>query len=219
MAGYVGYMARGIGGALAAHAGFGMPSFLMMVVLSVLYVHLQGVHQVVALFKGLQVIVIAIVVVGVYFFAPSLLGQPTTPATPAPTAMPTQAATPIPTPTSVLTSTPTLKETIVEPTQVQNTIPRTGVWVHVQYEGNFEGRVGAPGRFKEVSSSGNQLFQIPAKDEIVTASITKMDNSGNPLTIEFYNEGVLINTATITKPKGTLDLDADLRTTAPSVIP
>lgn len=164
-------------------------------------------------------IVIAIVVVGVYFYAPSLLGQPTTPATPAPTATPTQAATPVPTPTEALTPGPTPEQTIVLPTQVQSAVPPTGVWVLVKYEGIFEGRVGAPGRFKEVSGSGNQFFQIPAKNEIVTASITKTDNSGNPLTIEFYNEGVLINSATITKPKGTLDLDADLRIVAPSATP
>jgi hypothetical protein len=44
----------------------------------------------------------------------------------------------------------------------------------------------------------------------VAAAITKGDNSGNPLTLEFYNNGELLKSATMTKPGGTLNLDVIL---------
>jgi hypothetical protein len=62
-----------------------------------------------------------------------------------------------------------------------------------------------------VKGTGDQFFQIPAKDELVSASVTKGDNSGNPLTVSFYRDGEQVRTATITKPGGTLNLDALLR--------
>jgi hypothetical protein len=159
-------------------------------------------------------LIIAVVIAGVVFYTPTLTGKAVPPATPAPTPVPTI----VPTPVATLAETPTKQVTVIPPTQVQSTIPRTGVWVRVIYDGNFAGSVGAPGRFREITGSKDQLFQIPAKDEVVTTSITKADNSGNPLTVEIYNEGQLLKTATITKPKGTLDLDADLKTTAPATV-
>ena len=107
---------------------------------------------------------------------------------------------------------------MVTPTEVRSLIPQTGVWVRVIYDGNFAGSVGAPGRFREISGSKDQFFQIPAKDEVVTASVTKEDNSGNPITVEIYNEGTMVKTATITKPKGTLDLDVNLKNTVPAAV-
>jgi hypothetical protein len=158
-------------------------------------------------------LVIAIVVAGAIFYAPGLAGIA---ATPAPTPVPTLQATPLPTMPETPTPAPTAQVTVVPPTQVQNPIPQTGVWVRVIYDGNFAGSIGAPGRFREITGSKDQFFQIPARDEVVTASITKADNSGNPITVEIYNEGVLVKTATVTKPKGTLDLDVNLKSTPPA---
>lgn len=61
VAAYVGLRSGGPWGALAAYIGFGLPAFLLMAMLAALY---QGAHElpaVVSLFKGLQVIVIALV--------------------------------------------------------------------------------------------------------------------------------------------------------------
>jgi chromate transporter len=60
-AAYVGLRARGIAGALAAFVGFGLPAFLLMVVLSGVYELSRNLHPVAAAFRGLQVIVVALV--------------------------------------------------------------------------------------------------------------------------------------------------------------
>jgi len=154
-------------------------------------------------------VVIALVVAGVFFFAPAFISQPLPEPTPAPTPVPTQATMPVPTATEVITPTPEVTE--VKPTQVASAIPQTGVWVRVKYDGSYSGTAGAPGRIRQIAGTGDQFFQLAARDELVSASITKGDNSGNPFTVEFYNEGAMLKSATITKPGGTLNLDVILK--------
>ncbi len=67
-AAYVGLKANGIPGALASYIGFGLPAFVLMVVLSSLYVTAYRLSWVIALFAGLQVIVVAIVANATYTF-------------------------------------------------------------------------------------------------------------------------------------------------------
>jgi len=163
-------------------------------------------------------LIIAAVVVAVMFYAPPFTGTPSAPATPAPTPVPTPqptpAATPVPTPSQEPAPVQTTEAVIPATTTPAEIVPQAGVWVHVNYDGEFSGSAGAPGRFRQISGSGDQYYQIPAKDEIVSATITKLDNSGNPLTVEFYSDGVLVKSATITRPKGTLELAANLKTAA-----
>jgi hypothetical protein len=157
-------------------------------------------------------LVIAVTAVGIIFYAPAFTSQPLPSVTPAPTPELAPAATMPPTPAA--TASPVLVPDTPEVTPTAgpvSAIPPTGVWVHVVYDGSFSGTAGAPGRFREISGSGNQFFQIPARDEIISASITKQDSSANPLTVEFYREGVMVKTKTITRPLGTLDLDVDLK--------
>ncbi|MCK9580109.1 MAG: hypothetical protein M0Q92_06615 [Methanoregula sp.] len=153
-------------------------------------------------------IIIALIAAGVFIYAPSFIPQPIPQVTPDPTQVPTQ----VPTPTDTQTppATPEVTE-IVPPTQVQSIIPHTGVWVRVIYDGTYSGTAGPSGRVRDIKGSGDQFFQVPAKDEIMSASITKQDNSGNPLAVEIYYEGVMVKTATITRPGGTLDLDVNLQ--------
>ena len=58
---YVGLRLRGTAGALAAFVGFGLPAFLLMMVLSALYVSTSALPPVKALFLALQAIVVALV--------------------------------------------------------------------------------------------------------------------------------------------------------------
>jgi len=60
-AAYVGFKARGVAGAAARFIGFGLPAFLLMVGLSAFYAHSHTFPPVVAVFNGLQIIVVAIV--------------------------------------------------------------------------------------------------------------------------------------------------------------
>ncbi len=61
MAAYVGLRAGGVQGALCSYTGFGLPAFVLMVTLSSLYAGSHNLPQIISLFSGLQVIVVAIV--------------------------------------------------------------------------------------------------------------------------------------------------------------
>lgn len=61
MSAYVGLRVRGVAGATASFTGFGLPAFLLMLLLAALYTRTHTLPPVVSMFRGLQVIVIAIV--------------------------------------------------------------------------------------------------------------------------------------------------------------
>ena len=61
VAAYVGLRAGGTFGAVATYVGFGFPAFLLMVALAALYDRVHDLAAVVSAFKGLQVIVVALV--------------------------------------------------------------------------------------------------------------------------------------------------------------
>ena len=61
MSAYIGFRARGVGGAAASFIGFGLPAFLFMMILSALYARTHTLPSVVSIFNGLQAIVVALV--------------------------------------------------------------------------------------------------------------------------------------------------------------
>jgi len=122
------------------------------------------------------------------------------------TAVPTK-ATPVPTPTVSATPTPAPTLTTPAPTQAPKVIiPQTGVWVQISYDGNYSGTAGPSGRIRDISGSGDNVYQLPAKDEIVSATIQKLDGTGNLLTVEIYSNGVMVANATSKAPHGIIDL-------------
>ena len=70
-AAYVGLRAKGITGALVSFVGFGLPAFILMLVLSSLYARYHAVPGVISLFNGLQVVVVAIIANATYSFGKS----------------------------------------------------------------------------------------------------------------------------------------------------
>jgi len=68
VAAYVGLRARGVGGAAAAYIGFGLPAFVLMVVLSIVHTATNKSPINLAVFLGLQVIVVAIVAKATFSF-------------------------------------------------------------------------------------------------------------------------------------------------------
>ncbi|MCX6007075.1 MAG: chromate efflux transporter, partial [Chloroflexi bacterium] len=58
---YVGLKLRGVSGAAVSFIGFGLPSFLIMTVLSALYVQTKDLPAVISAFNGLQAIIVSIV--------------------------------------------------------------------------------------------------------------------------------------------------------------
>lgn len=71
VAAYVGLRARGPAGALATFAGFGLPAFVLMVALSAVYEAGRGLPPVASAFRGLHVIVVALVANAVATFGRS----------------------------------------------------------------------------------------------------------------------------------------------------
>ncbi len=68
IAAYVGLRSRGIVGAMLSYIGFGLPAFVLMLLLAVFYDRSRSIQQFISLFNGLQVIVVAIVANALYSF-------------------------------------------------------------------------------------------------------------------------------------------------------
>ena len=68
VAAYVGLRTRGPSGAAAAYVGFGLPAFLLMLLLSVVYAFTHTSPASLSVFRGLQVIVVAIVARAAFSF-------------------------------------------------------------------------------------------------------------------------------------------------------
>jgi chromate transporter len=68
LAAYIGLKLKGIKGALVCFVGFGLPAFMIMFVLSVLYKHVKNISSVEMVLGGLRVILVAIVANAAYIF-------------------------------------------------------------------------------------------------------------------------------------------------------
>ena len=163
------------------------------------------------------VFVVIALAAGVYLFAPSLFGKGNThlpPVTPAPTEALTTVPTPAPTTVAAtaVTTAAIAPVTTAPPATAELVIPQTGVWIQVKYDGSFSGSAGAPGRYRDITGTGNHFYQLPAKDEMIWATVQKEDNSGKKLTVEIYSEGKLIRSGSVSAPKGAVNINADLRT-------
>lgn len=68
LAAYIGLKLRGIPGAIVCFIGFGLPAFLVMLILSVIYKHSKNIEGVELILSGLRVVIVAIVANAVYLF-------------------------------------------------------------------------------------------------------------------------------------------------------
>ncbi|MDO9043462.1 MAG: chromate efflux transporter [Desulfocapsaceae bacterium] len=73
VAAYVGLRVRGVGGAVVSYVGFGLPAFLLMLGLSVLYSRTHTLPLVVAAFSGLQALIVAVVANAAFSFGRTTL--------------------------------------------------------------------------------------------------------------------------------------------------
>ncbi|HXX54536.1 MAG TPA: hypothetical protein VEI81_00395 [Methanoregula sp.] len=168
------------------------------------------------------ILFIAVIAAGGYFAATNLMkhsvsgenpAQVTTPPVTTPVPVPTTTA-PVPatlSPETVPSLQPQTSEPPVTPVAVVPAIPDTGVWVHVDYAGNFTGSVGTSGRMETVSGTGSGLYRIPAQNDIVEAAIQKSDGSGKALIVEIYDNGTVAGHDTTSAPGGTIDLHVSVK--------
>jgi len=68
LAAYIGLKLKGIRGAVVCFIGFGLPAFLIMIVLSILYKHSKNIEGVEVILGGLRVVIVAIVANAAYLF-------------------------------------------------------------------------------------------------------------------------------------------------------
>jgi len=68
LAAYIGLKLKGIRGAVVSFIGFGLPAFLIMFILSVLYKQSQNISGVELVLSGLRVVIVAIVANAAYIF-------------------------------------------------------------------------------------------------------------------------------------------------------
>jgi chromate transporter len=68
LAAYIGLKLKGIRGAVVCFIGFGLPAFLIMFILSVIYKHSKNIAGVELVLNGLRVIIVAIVANAAYVF-------------------------------------------------------------------------------------------------------------------------------------------------------
>ena len=155
------------------------------------------------------IIVILAIVGGVFIYATILHGNEGKPSVPLVTPAITPVATMIPTPT--VPQTPAPQITVVPTPQPTAMMPDKGVWVKVQYAGNFTGRVGTSGDLNQVNGSGDQYYQIPITEGIVEVLLQKEDGSGNVLAVEVYQNGRMVTRSTKTTPFGSIDIRVDIK--------
>jgi hypothetical protein len=157
----------------------------------------------------LQRLVMMIMLVIVILFSTSLYGQFLVAHMP-PTEeqMVTPVVTYAPVPSVLPTPTPVATQTPLVPTGP--TVPATGVWVLVNYTGNYSGEIGSQGSFLQVNASGSQFYPLAITGGIVDGSIDKQDGNARNMTVEVYQDGTLVSTNSITEPYGEIILHTQL---------
>lgn len=168
------------------------------------------------------ILILIAAVGGWYVYTQVLGGQPGLPFIPAATPTPTVTtiSTTLPTPVPVLTTEPTPKPVITTPVPTTATVivPQNGIWVKVDSPVRYSGSVGTSGSLKAINTTGTQYYQIPAsQNAIIDISIQKQEPTGEALTIDLYNNGLLVRHSTTTSPFGTIELHIDLKSVTPVV--
>ncbi len=155
------------------------------------------------------IVVIIALIAGAFIYSTILAGNNGEPLIPPVSPTITPAATIIP-PTSVA-QTPAPQITVVPTPLPTVMIPDKGVWVKVQYGGNFTGRIGTSGNLKLVNGSGDRYYQIPIIDGIVEVLLQKEDGSGNMLTVEIYQNGKMVTRSTKSTPFGIIEVRENIK--------
>ena len=138
-----------------------------------------------------------------------------------------------PSPAGTVTPVPTMSETPVsaattEPvtlsptapaalTTVQLIVPSTGVWIRIQYSGNYTGMIGSSSDLRSVSDSGDHLYQQAITRGSVRAIVDKEDSTNRKLTVDIYKDGKVVpdGHGETTLPKGEVNLQIELAAGTP----
>lgn len=175
----------------------------------------SGVSKIIAI--AAIIIVILAVAGGVYLFTHTPAGKTNVPVVPVTT---TAIPTPVPAQTSLEPVVPVTPEPAASPeitalpmATPQFIIPETGVWVRITCPGNYAGSVGTAGDLRKVQGTGVQFYQLPATpDSFIDIAVQKESGSGDLLSADIYNNGVLVRHGSTTAPEGLLEIHFNLKT-------
>ena len=153
---------------------------------------------------GMMILVIGVIISGM-FIVGQVIHAKNVPVSqnvtePAVTTIVTITPGPLPIPAPVSQVTPIPAESLPS-----IAIPPSGIWVRVDYPGNFSGSIGALGRNVEISDSGIQYYQLPVIDTNIDGSIAKLDGSSEKMVVEVYKDGVLISRKSTRAPFGLIE--------------
>lgn len=156
-------------------------------------------------------IILAVIAV-IYVMGPALFLKHSS----APSAPPVPATT-VPVTTSVPKTTAPVTTTIavtpaagadanitVPATTAASGLPQSGVWVRIQYDGEYNGTVGTSQYARAVNGTGENLYQIPTRNDTIEVSINKLDGSGKLLTVEVFKDGSLVQQFTKSAPQAVI---------------
>lgn len=95
---------------------------------------------------------------------------------------------------------------VTAPSLSSISIPPSGIWVRVQYPGNFSGYIGSRGRNIEVGGSGTKWYPLSITDPVIDGSIEKLDGSADKMEVDVYKDGTLISRKITMAPRGLIEL-------------
>jgi hypothetical protein len=156
------------------------------------------------------ILVFAVIAGGVIFYGQFIKGKPSSAIKPVNGSAPSNATAPPPFPVPTILETPSPAASPVPGSLSERIIPENGVWVRVQYPGNYVGYIGAQGIFKQINSSGEQLVQLPVISAMVEGSLEKQDGSKDNLIVDVYRDGTLVASSNTTTPHGVVDVHVAL---------
>ncbi|HII98919.1 MAG TPA: hypothetical protein HA272_06650 [Methanoregula sp.] len=158
-------------------------------------------------------VVVIIVIAAIFVFANPLQMVNDNP--PATVPAVTTAATMLPVTTAVPAATTAVPAvTAISTTVPAPLVPATGVWIRINYANEFSGTVGTPGAEREISDTGEKLYQISTSTGTVVASILKVDGSADLMTVELFKDGELVIRKTTSAPKGLVEIQTSLKPAA-----
>ncbi|RPI40539.1 MAG: zinc-ribbon domain-containing protein [Methanoregulaceae archaeon] len=145
---------------------------------------------------------ILIVAAGAFFIYPMLTAGETT--------IPGGETT---TPVTSTTTRPVAIGTIIPYVPATRPIPTTGVFIHVNYLGGFEGSYGLPDALTTVpGNSGDRVWEVENANGTVQAEFVKQDGSARELMVEIYKDGKSLTSGITTIGHGSVALSVNLTT-------
>lgn len=117
------------------------------------------------------------------------------------------------TPGTSVTTRPVAIGTIIPYVPTTRPIPVTGVFIHVNYLGGFEGSYGIPDALTTVpGNSGDRVWEVENANGTVQAEFMKQDGSARELLVEIYKDGKSLTSGTTTIGHGSVALSVNLTT-------